>query len=152
MVTLAPEVAILLSAPLFDPEGILYIICGAGQTDRSSSASGQLYCAPDICSQFNTLPQLQLQLSEKTYLDLELFAIVFFKGRSCFLTFFAGISWTDVVLKEKKKNAQPLSPANKLSEERGWGGKRYPSTPRAPPPPPWSFLDCNFIYFQLFLS
>ena len=56
------------------------MICGAGLADRSSSASGQFYCDTDICSQFNTLPQLQLQLSEKTYLDLELFAIVFLKG------------------------------------------------------------------------
>ena len=137
MVTLAPEVAILLSAPLFDPEGILYIICGAGQTDRSSSASGQLYCAPDICSQFNTLPQLQLQLSEKTYLDLELFAIVFFKGRSCFLTFFAGISWTDVVLKEKKKMLNP-SPLQTSSQRNGDGeGKdTLPHTPPPTPPPP----------------
>ena len=68
------------------------MICGAGLTDRSSSASGQFYCDTDICSQFNTLPQLQLQLSEKTYLDLELFAIVFFLRAILFPYIFAGIS------------------------------------------------------------
>ena len=145
---LPPTPQSFLSAPLFDPEGISYMICGAGQTDRSSSASGQLYCAPDICSQFNTLPQLQLQLSEKTYLDLELFAIVFFKGRSCFLTFFAGISWTHVVLKETKKCSTPL-PCKQALRGTGMGREKIPFHT---PPPPWSFLDCNFIYFQLFLS
>lgn len=145
---LPPKSQSFLSAPLFDPEGISYMICGAGLTDRSSSASGQLYCAPDICSQFNTLPQLQLQLSEKTYLDLELFAIVFFKGRSCFLTFFSGISWTDVVLKETKKCSTPL-PCKQALRGTGMGREKIPF--HTPPPPPWSFLDCNFIYFPLFL-
>ena len=136
-----PRPQSFLSAPLFDPEGISYMICGAGQTDRSSSASGQFYYAPDISSRFNTLPQLQLQLSEKR--------------RSCFLIFFARISWTNLVLNKKKKWSNPF-PCKQVSEERGWGVKRYPSThpppPPPPPPPPWRFLDCNFIYSPLFLS
>ena len=131
-----PRPQSFLSAPLFDPEGISYMICGAGQTDRSSSASGQFYYAPDICSRFNTLPQLQLQLSEKR--------------RSCFLTFFARISWTNLVLKKKKKMLKPF-PLQTSLRGTGMGSEKVPfHTP--PPPPPWRFLDCNFIYSPLFLS
>lgn len=141
MVTLSPEATILFvcSAPLFDPAGISYMICGAGQTDRSSSASGQFYYAPDICSQFNTLPQLQLQLSEKR--------------RSCFLTFFAKISWTNLVLKKKKKSST-LSPANKSQRNGDGEGKDTLPPPSHAPTPllQYSFLDSNFIYSPLFLS
>lgn len=72
------------------------------------------------------------------------------KRRSCFLTFFARISWTNLVWKKKKKCSTPL-PCKQVSEERGWGVKRYPST-HLPTRSPLRFLDSNFIYSPLFLS
>lgn len=130
---LPPKSQSFLSAPLFDPEGISYIICGAGQTDRSSSASGQLYCAPDICSHFNTLSQLQLQLSEKTYLDLELFAIVFFKGDLVSLHFCR--NFLDRCRFERDKKMRNPSPLQTSSQSNG-DGEGKDTLPHTSPPLP----------------
>lgn len=149
---LPPKSQSFLSAPQFDPEGISYMICGAGQTDRSCSASGQFYCAPDICSQFNTLPQLQLQLSEKTYLDLELFAIVLFLRTILFPYSFCRNFLDRCRFERDKKRLNP-SPLQTSSQSNGDGeGKDTLPHTSPPPSPSWSFLDCNFIYFPLFLS
>ena len=109
------------------------MIFGAGQTDRSCSASGQFYCAPDICSQFNTLPQLQLQLSEKTYLDLELFAIVLFLRTILFPYIFCR-NFLDRCRFERDKKMLNPSPLQTSSQSNG-DGEGKDTLPHTSPPP-----------------
>lgn len=105
---------------MFDPEGVSYMICGAGQTDRSSSGSGQFYYAPEICAQFNTLSQLQLQLSEKKAV---LFPYIFCQN------------FLDKSRLEKEKKMLNPSPLQTSLRGTGMGSEKVPfHTPPHPLP------------------